>query len=373
MLVGIMSMQRIINFGSVMQALSLKSMIEELGCRVVFVDYKLESCIEKDRGTLKGRIKASPLGRKLTALKYRYKRKSYKNRQLKLQRYAGIYKMLGLDEKPHYRTRVDVLVIGSDEVFNCTQSNKDVGFSQELFGKNNRAKRLISYAASFGFTRYEDLVGYGIDKVIAERLRSFDSISVRDENSENIVYKLTDHHPQSHLDPVLVGDLETREWRMPDIEQDSYIAVYGYGRRFTDDEGKAINAFAKREGLKTIAVFGRADFCDEFIECLPEEIFGYFKKAKYIVTETFHGAIFSMILHKTFVVFDRKKSRINITNHEKLYDMLQKMGLTDRIVNDLSELGSVMKQPIDFSAVDKKRKAERERTMQYLKENILEQ
>lgn len=70
--------------------------------------------------------------------------------------------MLGIDKKKRYRSKVDVLIIGSDEVFNCIQNNRDVGYSMELFGKSNRAKRLISYAASFGNATYDKLQQYGV-------------------------------------------------------------------------------------------------------------------------------------------------------------------------------------------------------------------
>ena len=49
MLVGILSMQRIVNYGSFMQAYSLKKMVESLGHRVVFVAYKIETIKQKDK------------------------------------------------------------------------------------------------------------------------------------------------------------------------------------------------------------------------------------------------------------------------------------------------------------------------------------
>lgn len=56
--------------------------------------------------------------------------------------------------------KLDALVIGSDEVFNCTQPGNKVGFSRQLFGKNNNAGKVVSYAASFGSTTYEKLKQY---------------------------------------------------------------------------------------------------------------------------------------------------------------------------------------------------------------------
>ena len=59
---------------------------------------------------------------------------------------------LNITDEYHYQVPTDVLIIGSDEVFNCLQTNADVGYSLELFGKNHKSKKLISYAASFGNT-----------------------------------------------------------------------------------------------------------------------------------------------------------------------------------------------------------------------------
>ena len=63
--------------------------------------------------------------------------------------------LLGITDEMNYNPTLDCLVIGSDEVFNCIQKNSNVGYSTELFGKDNRADRLITYAASFGNTTLE--------------------------------------------------------------------------------------------------------------------------------------------------------------------------------------------------------------------------
>ena len=69
--------------------------------------------------------------------------------------------LLGVTTEMNYNPVLDCLVIGSDEVFNCIQKNSNVGYSPELFGKDNHAKRLMTYAASFGNTTLEKLERYG--------------------------------------------------------------------------------------------------------------------------------------------------------------------------------------------------------------------
>lgn len=103
--------------------------------------------------------------------------------------------MLGVAGKMNYTPQLDYLVIGSDEVFNCVQKNRNVGYSPELFGEGNNAKRLISYAASFGNTTLEKLDKYKKKDEIASLLKKFDAISVRDSNSGKIVESLTGRFP----------------------------------------------------------------------------------------------------------------------------------------------------------------------------------
>lgn len=72
--------------------------------------------------------------------------------------------------------------------------------------KRFRAKKIISYAASFGNTGIKELRRFDVQDEIAELLKKFTAISVRDKNSEAIVKELTGKMPQKHLDPVLIYD-----------------------------------------------------------------------------------------------------------------------------------------------------------------------
>ena len=73
-----------------------------------------------------------PLREKLRFIKYK---KNYA---------ANYYPYLGITEERNYSPELDVLVIGSDEVFNCVQNNTNVGFSPELFGQGKIEKKVRS-------------------------------------------------------------------------------------------------------------------------------------------------------------------------------------------------------------------------------------
>ena len=156
MIVGIMSMQRVRNYGSFLQAFGLKKVIESMGHTVIFVDYKTEpSLVNEDTGKRNRNLALRIF--KMLSPRYRV----YRRKQIKLndtfKNFCTAYDnnflpKLGVGKEYVYTPELDVLIIGSDEVFNCTQREKQVGYSLQLFGKDNQAKRLISYAASFGNT-----------------------------------------------------------------------------------------------------------------------------------------------------------------------------------------------------------------------------
>ena len=364
--IGIMSMQRIANYGSFLQAYGLKHILEDLGCAVQFVDFHPgETLIPADGGTgWKRKIAKvteslqynAPLKEKIKFIKYK---KNYAK---------NYYPYLGLSGEMNYSPEVDMLVIGSDEVFNCVQNNTNVGFSPDLFGQNNRAKRVITYAASFGNTTIEKLKRHQVATKVAEWIGEIDAVSVRDENSIATVKALTGTVPEHHLDPVLVYDFMGKCTSIPDIvPEKEYMILYGYSGRFTDEECRIIRTFAKKKGLKIYCIGGVQNACDKFIDCNPFEVIAYFKNADCVVTDTFHGSILSVITHRQFVAVVRKSG---YSNAEKMTDLLSRLNLKHRIIDDLTRLPAIMKEEIRYSAVDAVIKEERARSYEYLKEQI---
>lgn len=376
MKIGIMSMQRVKNYGSFLQAYGLKKMIEKMGHEVEFVDYKVEAALNIPPISV---IPESTFSKKIEKKIHRIiqllrpSERKFQKMELKRKEFLNTYDerlrpMLGIDEIRKYNSKVDTLVIGSDEVFNCLQESKDVGYSRELFGKDNCAKRVISYAGSFGNTTVERLKKYAVDKEVGELLGNMNAISVRDANSGNVVRELTGKEPVYNLDPVLISDYSDEE--VQNVPEKDYIIVYGYSGRITKEEGKIIRAFAKKEKKKLICIQGVHRFCDKYVLGTPFEVLAYFRNADYIITDTFHGSIFSIINNKPFVTLVRKSVNESYGNEEKLSDLLKRLKLSNRIIEDMSQLESKMKEHIDYEAVQKIRSIEREKSIDYLKQQF---
>ena len=374
MKIGIMSMQRIENYGSFLQAYSLRQMLEELGHEVVFVDYVIEPCIVQApiqviphhsipyRTVRKGYYIVKDIIRQLDGEKAAEQKIDSMRLRIK---YSEYLRELGITEQRTENIPVDVLMVGSDEVFNCLQTNPAVGYSKQLFGEYSQANKVVSYAASAGFTTVEGLEKYGIRDEVSDMIKNnFDHISVRDDNTFDLVETLTGITPDMHLDPVLVGDFSSKIIEKHDL--DRYVVVYSYEERMSGrtDEAEAIQRFAHERGLKTVSIGNFQKWTDLKIEASPFELLGYIKNADYVVTDTFHGTIFSIILGKKFATIIRD------SNRQKIETLLDQFGLTERQVENLEKLNSILTTQIDFLQIKRIRARERTRSLDYLREII---
>ena len=350
MKVGIMSMQRVVNYGSFLQAYGLRSVIEEMGHSVEFVDYLPEPSLIPEAQSSRGSRLLSKAKKLLRLASPSYR--EYRNRQIRMnQSFSAFYDAYqkeflpaqGIGDERNYCPELDALVIGSDEVFNCTQPGSLVGYSLQLFGKDHRAKKLVSYAASFGSTTLEKLEQYQVADEIGKYLKGFDTISVRDDNSAEIVSKLTGLSAGQHIDPVLLYDFPEAEEIA--ISLRNYIVVYAYAGRIQDAEAEEIRRFAKKHQKKILCLGFYQPFCDEYILASPLEVLAYIKHADYVVTDTFHGSVFSIKYQVPFATIIRE------SNQQKLSDLLHRFQLDDRRLLQLSDLENTLCSPIDCDSV----------------------
>ena len=366
--VGILSMQRIVNYGSFLQAYGLKMLLEKSGHNVEFVDYHIEKPLIVESQFQKPGL-FFKVQKVLKAFQYDASWKQRIQFVLYKKKFAGTYlPVLGITPVMNYQPELDALVIGSDEVFNCIQSNPNVGYSLELFGKNHRAKKLLTYAASFGNTTMEKLKQYHKDQEIGWFLKRFDGISVRDKNSGMIVSELSGIKPEYHLDPVLAYDYIGECRLIPQIKtKERYLILYAYSGRISGEINDWISAYAKKKGLRVYSFGGIHRCADQFIDCSPFEVLAYFQNAEAVITDTFHGTIFSMITKRKFVTIICKSKGNSYGNEEKLSDLLERTGLSDRVANAANEIETVLKRAIDYTAVDRIINEERLKTLDYLK------
>lgn len=214
-------------------------------------------------------------------------------------------------------------------------------------------------------------------KGTAGYLNSLDRISVRETKGKEIVESLSNKTATLVSDPTML--LTPEEWRALaaqssiDLPSDKYIFCYFLGPR--QEIREKAKRLAKNTGLK-IAIMRHMD------EYVPiEETMGDFApydvdaqdfiklmdNAEYVVTDSFHGTVFSILLHKKFITFYRIKPTSGISTHSRIDSLLDLFGLTARKFN-----GNILSisENIDFSKVDKIRENLKSDSIEFLEESL---
>lgn len=349
MKVKILSMQRVLNYGSFMQAYAMKRLIEGYGHQASFCDFRngqpRHEGIKAPGESKFDKIRKIP---SILASPGRYLEKRSFRTQLRECFEHQAWPLLGFDVSPDYDTDCDLMVIGSDEVFNYTQ-NQTFGYVPELFGHNLNARTIIAYAASAGYASLRDVENDGMNDELRRGFGNFARIGVRDKNTYDMVSALSPRPPDLVIDPTLVYDFS------PDLQPTSrapgYLLVYAYeGRLDSPEEVRVIRSLAASKGLRILSIGSYHEWCDENIVAAPLELLSLFANASYVITDTFHGTIFSVKNQRPFVSLIRGENRWG-SNSNKLSFLLQQLGLEHRINRSLNSIGQQLDEAIDYGRV----------------------
>ena len=368
MRICILSMQKVNNYGSVLQAYSLKKMLENMGNEVSFID--IEPKREENALIMETDIisYSTEIERTLKLNKYIINKLILKLREQFLYKKFDFFRSeyLGIDGKENSRN-YDLCIIGSDEVFNCLQK-APWGFTSQLLGNITQAPKVITYAACCGATSYGKLPE-SAKPIIISALRKNEAISVRDENTKEFVEKCINITPKVNLDPVAVGDF-TQEiqknsaivTRMPK----HYCIVCLYQNRIKDEnEIRYLKKFCKEKGLAVFAIGETQKWIPNHLFVNPFEVLALFEHADFVITDTFHGTLFgAKFAHKMAVL-------IRESNKNKLCDLVSRLSLKDHVANKLSDIEDIYKVDVDRNFIDDVLTQERMKTLEYLKENAL--
>ena len=354
--IGILSMQEVHNYGSYLQAFALKKTIENcIDADVDFVPIEQGILIPEYRRSIRVKIKKSI-------------ERFFHIDFLRRLRYNRLYHRRFAQEfvpeligNSHKGVGYDTVVIGSDEVFHFAQLSP-WGFTTQLYGDVPNANRVISYAASFGATTLDIIDHHGLREEISNAMSKLAAVSVRDRNSFNIASALVDMPVNINVDPVLLFDYKGY---IKEPDDDNFIVVYTYPNRIKRvEEVNAIKTFAHKTNKKIITIGFYFPWSDETVVPHPFEVLGYIKKAAYVVTDTFHGCVMSIICNKQFVAIARD------SNRNKMLSLLADYKLENQLVGQMDELESKAMTGIAYSKVNEIIESKREAAMNYLKQYL---
>lgn len=346
MRVSVLTFHKCINYGSYWQA---RCMVEALKARGHDAELLDHDCV----GVRRAEVRCA-LQPKLPQRTPRHELGIYAK---KTRRFVEAISALPLSRRfslhePEAVEEYDAIIVGSDEVWNFR--HPWYGSKRIFWGDGLKAKRLVSYAASFGNHSAWD----GIHPAWARKLGRFSSLSVRDQNSWHLVRGATDREPELVLDPCL---LFAEPARQKPTAGAPYALVYGYA--FPAWLKRLARRWARRAGVRLVSVGYSNDFADEQrIGDGPVEFAQLVSGASAVITNFFHGCVFSLLNGKPWATAPSDYRSI------KIPDLAATVGAENRLVDagtDDCRFAELMDTPLQ-PAVEQRMAELRGRSEAYL-------
>lgn len=313
------------NYGSALQTWALHQAVKKLGYTPVLVDYCPDILADKDPlnpfGNMWDKDEESKRMVELTmpAIRENYGKfdRFYHERFIRTK---WKYTSENFDEVTE--EKLDGFVCGSDTIF-CPD---EFGFDDGYYANYSIMKgNAVSYAASFGDPHFTEETYQLLNK----RIQNFRALGIRENQMVPYLKLHTDVPVQRVLDPTLLLTAEEYEPITEKMqEQDKYLLLYA--RRYSPKMEAYAERLAKENGWRIIDISLRAINAERghkmAYEAGVEEFLGLVKNAEYVVTNSFHGMIFSVQFRRPFVIFSREQC------DNKIAELLQLFGLTDRML-----------------------------------------
>lgn len=375
--IGIITIVKVNNYGAELQALALQRKLSLMGYDSEIIDYLFyKNPLHKREKIsrpfypypIKNRIKEwlLPIYENIKTIPFRKEyniRKngfsSFHDRNTKFssvcyKSYSELY-----NNPPIY----DVYCVGSDQVWNprC-YTNLNPYF---LTFAPKEAKK-ISYASSFGVKTLPE----NAKKQYCELLQNLDYISVREENGVQLVKEVSGKDAINVADPTLL--LTKDEWKpiakYDKVPNEKYILLYV----LKDSEYIKNTAIelSRKTGLKVVRIckgaFKQDKESDNILnitDAAPDDFLGLIDKAEMVLTNSFHGTVFSILFEKDFYTIIKR----GVENNSRQLSLLKTLDI-DRIkYEDESFMES---SSIDWTMINKILIEFRQKSVDYLNEAI---
>lgn len=380
MKIGILTILNVNNYGAELQCCALYRKLHEMGYDAEVVNYLFgihpEHRLKGEKRTVPipfiqdVKVRMLPIVQNLFCL---FHQKNKRIRNGRFEEFHRKYNRLTGKVYPSVKSLYDasfdydVICIGSDQVWNYMK-----GYSLEpffaCFDKNGTKK--ISYASSIGLSA----ISKEAEDAFKKGLSGFSYISVREQQAADMLGNLLHRDIDVVLDPTLI--LDHQEWlevaNFDMCPKEKYILVYIVTIKPCDYVLTLARHIAKQRNLKIVRICRDAypersgNDVQEILTAGPSDFVGLFARAEFVVTNSFHGTVFSVNFSKPFYSVIKNRYSTN----SRLTSILQKLKLEDRIIPVNSRLPEIT--DIDYTQPAANLKEERLHSLEYIRKALSE-
>lgn len=338
--VGIITMHKVRNYGSALQAYALQEVIRSMGYEVELIDYLFPNEYHKSL-----RPKESFFTKILLFLVQLF----YCFPQVKRDKiFSNFYKKFFCLSPIQYKSKIeidknppqyDIYVTGSDQVWNSKYIGNDTTFM--LSFTNSKAK--ISYSSSFA----SEVVDVKYKELYANYLSNYSALAVREQNGRKIIREILNRDSSVVLDPTLL--LSQKDYDKLSMQSnieinEPYILAYILGYSFNPYPyiETLINHIQSKLKMKVylLSVSNTKMLFKSNSKRLqkvgPCEFVSLFKNSSFVITTSFHGTAFAINYQKPFY------SLIEKNKDDRLLSLLELLKLKDRALYNNSTLPEII-------------------------------
>lgn len=357
MKIGILTWYKATNHGAVLQAYCLQRFLEVLGHDAILLDYQRVTTCPDSKLLWRSRFAKLFSG---------YYIKGKEIAKFDLEKGKAFEEFIGNELKIGglcTEEECDAIIVGSDMVFSLIQ-----GWNSYMYGYGLKTNIIFSYAASAGGATKRLAIKMGVEELIRKGIGTFNGLGCRDEETKLFIKDITGRNDLvDNIDPVLLYGFskEKIEWDIGKWENhEPYLLLYSYSENMNDIVTKnTIRIFSRRHGLKIISCGYYHSWCDESVNAGPKEFLEMFKYAKCVVTDTFHGTVFSLIYQKRFASLVKG-------NGFKLKYLLQQCGMIDRLAVNSYYIERILGTKCDYSRFDVWINDQRKKSLRFITEQL---
>ena len=355
--VGIITFHAAHNYGSNLQAFSLQKAISRLGLDCEIINFRTERQKDQYRPLTKRKGLKYLVKNTYFLLNYKTRKKKYNNFEKFINSKLVLSKkeFNSLEELTQSPPDYDYYISGSDQIWNTTPNDADDSYFLPFVKKGKK----IAYAPSFGqfgnIKHKEKVVKY---------LSGYDALSTREQYGKDLILELTGRDVPIVPDPTLLTPKEEWESLIPkSIVNGEYIFFYTLFA--TKEMINIVKNVSKSLNLPVVIsnVSNQYEIFSGFKKIRyagPLEFLCLLKNSKFVCVTSFHGAVFSILLHKPFFA-------INGLSDNRIKTLLKSVDLLDRAItiNDLAQKLENL-YDIDFAKSDEKICALRKKGEEFL-------
>lgn len=336
------------NYGAVLQAYALQQYLIQCNYQTEIINY------------LPSRVRISQKLMSVLNRDFSFFKKEKRINEFRKNEMLLTSKKFGTNKALHKcADKYSAVICGSDQIWNETftlfaEGKPTLSYYLNFVGENTKK---IAYAVSFGTSKLREQV----KEIVGPQASTFDSVSVRENSGKEILSELGVSSTVV-VDPTLLLRKESYEALLEKRKAPETSKVFSYIIQKNQTNAEKISDYIS-------AKFGKKQNKNVYgIDCGIYDWLYNIKNSEFVVTNSFHGVVFSIIFHTPFIAVAVENSRMN----DRIYTLLSALGLESRIVDKFDEalVDGIINTEIDWENTENKLDALRKSSAEFLMEAL---